>query len=260
VTSLFSYRELIKNLVLKDLKLKYRDSALGFFWSLANPLLLILVYSFVFTHMLRANIPNFPYFLIVGILPWNFFAQSMMMQSMMMSTGSILDNGSLIRKVWLPLEVLPIATVFFNLMQYFLVLIVFLPMTILYFQVQLSWSMLVFFPILALHVLFTLGISFFVSAATVFYRDVRHFTEILLTLLFWLTPIIYDIHTIPESMRKVIYLNPLSFFISGYQDVLYRQVFPTAHQFLVLTLLSLSVLGLGYAFFSFYKVRFAEEV
>jgi len=255
VTSLLSYRELIKNLVLKDLKLKYRDSALGFFWSLANPLLLILVYSFVFTHMLRVGIPNFPYFLIVGILPWNFFAQSMMM-----STGSILDNGSLIRKVWLPLEVLPIATVFFNLMQYFLVLIVFLPMTILYFQVQLSWSMLVFFPILALHVLFTLGISFFVSAATVFYRDVRHFTEILLTLLFWLTPIIYDIHTIPASMRKVIYLNPLSFFISAYQDVLYRQVFPTAHQFLVLTLLSLSVLGLGYAFFSFYKVRFAEEV
>jgi ABC-2 type transport system permease protein len=110
MTQVFAYRELIKNLVLKDLKLKYRDSVLGFVWSLANPLLLILVYGFVFTRMLRVGIPNFPYFLIVGILPWNFFAQSMMM-----STGSILENGNLIKKISIPMEVLPIATVFFNL-------------------------------------------------------------------------------------------------------------------------------------------------
>jgi len=89
--SLFRYRELIRNLVLKDLKLKYRDSVLGFLWSLANPLLLILAYSFVFGHILRGGPPNFAYFLMVGILPWNFFAQSLMM-----STGSILDNGNLI--------------------------------------------------------------------------------------------------------------------------------------------------------------------
>ena len=255
MTQVFAYRELIKNLVLKDLKLKYRDSALGFVWSLANPLLLILVYSFVFTHMLRVGIPNFPYFLIVGILPWNFFAQSMMM-----STGSILDNGSLIKKISLPTEVLPIATVFFNLVQYFLVLAVFLPMTILFFRIPLSWSVLGFFPILALHILFTLGVSFLISAATVFYRDVRHFTEILLTLLFWLTPIVYDIHTIPESMRKVIYLNPLSFFIIGYQEVLYRQVFPGLFHFLILILLSFSMLAVGYGLFSYFRVRFAEEV
>jgi ABC-type polysaccharide/polyol phosphate export permease len=103
--SLFRYRELIRNLVLKDLKLKYRDSVLGFLWSLANPLLLILVYSFVFGHILRGGPPNFAYFLMVGILPWNFFAQSLMM-----STGSILDNGNLIRKVALQMEVFPVAT------------------------------------------------------------------------------------------------------------------------------------------------------
>ena len=119
----FRYRELIRNLVLKDLKLKYRDSVLGFLWSLANPLLLIVVYSFVFGHILRGGPQNFAYFLMVGILPWNFFAQSLMM-----STGSILDNGSLIRKVATPMEVFPIATALFNLAQYLLALVVFFPM------------------------------------------------------------------------------------------------------------------------------------
>jgi len=255
MTQVFAYRELIKNLVLKDLKLKYRDSVLGFVWSLANPLLLILVYGFVFTRMLRVGIPNFPYFLIVGILPWNFFAQSMMM-----STGSILENGNLIKKISIPMEVLPIATVFFNLVQYFLVLAVFLPMAILYFRIPFSWSLLGFVPILVLHILFTLGVSFLISSATVFYRDVRHFTEVLLMLLFWLTPIVYDIHTIPESMRRVIYFNPLSFFIIAYQEVLYRQVLPSPVHFLVLILLSLSMLGVGYGLFSHFRVRFAEEV
>jgi len=88
--SLFQYGELIRNLVVKDLKIKYRDSTISFLWSLVNPLLLILVYSFVFSHILKVDIANFSYFLLIGILPWNFFAQSIMM-----STGSILDNGGL---------------------------------------------------------------------------------------------------------------------------------------------------------------------
>jgi len=133
-------------------------------------------------------------------------------------------------------------------------------MTMLFFRIPLSWSVLGFFPILALHILFTLGVSFLISATTVFYRDVRHFTEVLLMLLFWLTPIVYDIHTIPESMRKIIYLNPLSFFVIGYQEVLYRQVFPGPYHFLILILLSLSMFAVGYTLFSHLKVRFAEEV
>src|SRR3989449_10164564 len=209
MAQIFSYRELIKNLVLKDLKLKYRDSTLGFLWSLANPLLLILVYSFVFTRMLRVDTPNFPYFLLVGILPWNFFAQSLMM-----STSSIVDNGGLIRKVWLPIEVFPIATVFFNLAQSLLAMAVLFAVASFFFRVPLSRSALAFFVVLPLHVIFTLGLAFLFAAATVFYRDVKHFTEIFLMLLFWLTPIIYDFRVLPESFRATVYANPLSFFIT----------------------------------------------
>jgi hypothetical protein len=163
---LFAYRELIRNLVVKDLKLKYRDSALGFLWSLVNPLLLIVVYSFVFGHILRGGPANFAYFIMVGILPWNFFAQSVMM-----STGSIVDNGGLIRKVAIPTEVFPLATVVFNLTQFVLALLVFPPMALFFFRVEISWVSLWFFPLLILHLLFTIGLSFVISTATVFYRD-----------------------------------------------------------------------------------------
>ena len=253
--SVFRYRELIRNLVLKDLKLKYRDSVLGFLWSLANPLLLILVYSFVFGHLFTGGPPNLVYFLMVGILPWNFFAQSLMM-----STGSILDNGNLIRKVALPMEVFPVATVLFNLAQYLLALIVFFPMALLFFKVSVAWSWLAFVPILVLQILFTVGMCFIVSTATVFYRDVRHFTEILLMLLFWLTPIIYDIRTVSDSLKTVLYMNPLSYFILAYQDVLYRNVFLSLDRLIVLLILTFLSLGLGYSLFLICKVRFAEEV
>jgi|SRR5215510_4946033 len=253
--SVFRYRELIRNLVLKDLKLKYRDSALGFLWSLANPLLLILVYSFVFGHLFPGGPPNFAYFLMVGILPWNFFAQSLMM-----STGSIIDNGNLIRKVALPMEVFPIATVLFNLAQFLLALIVFFPMALLFFKVSVAWSWITFIAILALHILFTLGMCFIVSTATVFYRDIRHFTDIILMLLFWLTPIIYDAQSVPASLRTVLYTNPLSYFILAYQEALYRNIFPSPYALMVLLTLTFVSLGLGYSLFLICKIRFAEEV
>jgi homopolymeric O-antigen transport system permease protein len=251
--SLFRYRELIRNLVLKDLKLKYRDSVLGFLWSLANPLLLILVYSFVFGHILRGGPPNFAYFLMVGILPWNFFAQSLMM-----STGSILDNGSLIRKVALPMEVFPVATVLFSLAQYVFALIVFFPMAWLFFKVPVAWSWINFLPVLGLQILFTLGLCFFISAATVFYRDVRHFTEIFLMLLFWLTPIIYDVQSAPATLKKVLYMNPFSYFILGYQDALYRNTFSSLEQWLAITSLAIVSVTAGYILFMVCKARFAE--
>jgi ABC-type polysaccharide/polyol phosphate export permease len=193
--------------------------------------------------------------MMVGILPWNFLAQSLVM-----STGSILDNGGLIRKVALPLEVFPFATVVFNLAQYFLALIVFFPMAFFFFHVPPSWSWLAFFPILFMNFLFVLGMSFILSTATVFYRDVRHITEIFLMLLFWLTPVVYEIQTIPETLRSVVYLNPATYFIMPYQDVLYRGKFPSIENLLTLTLLTLFVLSVGYTLFSFLKFRFAEEV
>jgi ABC-2 type transport system permease protein len=255
MVALYAYRELIRNLVLKDLKLKYRDSALGFLWSLANPLLLIAVFSFVFGHILRGGPTNFAYFLMIGILPWNFFAQSLTM-----STGSVLENGSLIRKVAVPMEVFPVSTVLFNLAQYLLALAVFFPAALLFLRVPPSWSWLAFVPILLLQAVFTLGVCLIASTATVFYRDVRHFAEILLTLLFWLTPIVYDVRAVPPSMVTIIHLNPMTYVVLAYQDVLYHSVFPPAERLAAVVVLSLSALAIGVAVFEGQKRRFAEEV
>jgi len=252
--ALFAYRELIKNLVVKDLKLKYRGSVLGFLWSLANPLLLILVYSFVFGHILIGGPANFAYFLMVGILPWNFFAQSLMM-----STSSIIDNGNLIRKVALPMEVFPIATVLFNLAQFLFAMVIFFPMAWLFFKVSVTWSWINFALVLVLQILFTLGLSFVISTATVFYRDVRHFMEIFLLLAFWLTPVIYDVQFAPAPLKSVLYFNPFSYFILGYQDALYRNSFSGLETLIALSLTVLS-LALGYALFLRCKARFPEEV
>ena len=253
--SLFKYRELIKNLVSKDLKLKYRDSMLGFLWSLANPLLLIVVYSFVFGHILRDGPANFAYYLMVGILPWNFFAQSLMM-----ATSSIVDNGSLIRKVALPLEVFPVGTVLFNLAQFLLALVIFFPMAFFLFKVSPAWSWLVFPLVLAMQVLFMLGLCFIVSMATVFYRDVRHFMEIFLTLLFWLTPIVYDLKMVPDSFRTIVYFNPFTYYVLAYHDLLFYNAPPTIERLAAILLLSLVSFGVGYSLFIAYKVRFTEEV
>ncbi len=253
--ALYSHRELVRNLVLKDLKLKYRDSVFGFLWSLANPLLLVAVYGFVFGSILPGGPPRFAYFLMVGILPWNFFSQSVMM-----ATGSILENGNLIRKVALPLEVFPVSTMLFNLAQYGLALLVFFPAAMLFLGVPPAWSWFAFVPVLVLHALFTAGLCFVVAAANVFYRDVRHFIEIFLTLLFWLTPIVYDVRSVPGALASIIQLNPMTHFILASQDALYHATVPSAGRMATLLALSAAALGLGLMLFESLKRRFAEEV
>src|SRR4051794_9700542 len=119
---LFEYGHLLRNLVVKDLKLKYRGSVLGFVWSLANPVLMIAVYTVAFTYILRVRTPGFVFYLMLGVLAWTFFANAVAMPA-----GAVVDNGGLVRSVWFPRAILPIATVLFNFAQYLLTLAVFLP-------------------------------------------------------------------------------------------------------------------------------------
>ena len=151
------------------------------------------------------------------------------------------------------------ATVLFNLAQFLFAMVVFFPMAWLFFKVPVGWSWINFLPVLALQILFTLGLCFFISAATVFYRDVRHFTEIFLMLFFWLTPIIYDVQSAPATLKKVLYMNPFSYFILGYQDALYRNTFSSLEQWLAITSLAIVSVAAGYTLFMVCKARFAEE-
>jgi ABC-2 type transport system permease protein len=255
VAELFRYRTLIKNLVFKELKLKYRDSALGVVWSLLNPFLLILVYTLAFKAIIRIPMENYAYFLLVGMLPWQFFANSLKA-----STECITGNANLIRKVYFPRETLPIATVLFTFSQLLLALAVFLPLLILVSGVKLHWTAILFVPLLFLHVLFTLGIGFILAAGTVLFRDVAHLTEVAVLLLFWVTPIVYPVSMAPPELQLFFKLSPPASFAVAYQDLLFWGRLPEGP--VVATLLGGTALALvgGLALFRRYSPAFAEEV
>ena len=218
---LAQYGHLLRNLVVKDLKLKYRGSVLGFVWSLANPLLMIAVYTVAFTYILRIRTPGFVFYLMLGVLAWTFFANATAM-----STGSIVDNGGLARSVWFPRAILPIATVLFNFAQYLLTAAIFLPVLMLLYQVPPAPPMLAYPIFLALQLAFTMGVALLLAVGTAFFRDVRHLVDVALAVLFWATPVVYETTQIPERVRTVILLTPLSPYVTAYHDVFYYRRWP----------------------------------
>jgi homopolymeric O-antigen transport system permease protein len=252
---LWAYRELVRNLVLKDLKLKYRGSALGFIWSLVNPLLMLAVYSLAFTYIMKMTREGFVYFLLLGILAWTFFGTTTAM-----ATGSITDASGLLRSVRFPRTVLPVATVLFNLAQYLLTFAVLLPAMLIVFGVAPAASMLAFPGVLFLLVLFTTGVAFMVAAAAAFFRDIKHFVEVALAALFWMTPILYDLSDVPDFLRLPILLMPLSPFITMLHDIFYYRVWPDGSIWAAgVSWASAAFIG-GVSVFLSFEDRFAENV
>jgi homopolymeric O-antigen transport system permease protein len=249
------YRELIRNLVIKDLKLKYRGSVLGFVWSLANPLAMLVVYSVAFTFILNVRREAFVLFLFVGLLAWTFFASTISM-----ATGTIADAGGLLKSVRFPRTVMPIATVLFNLAQYLMTFAVLLPVMLLAFRVTPAAPMLAYPVVLLLLVMFTTGLALIVSVANVYYRDVKHIVEVGLQVLFWATPIVYDINDLPERVRNLALLSPMSPYVSALHDLFYRQAWPSPAIWLAAIAWSVVMLWIGLTVFLKYEDRLAEQL
>jgi lipopolysaccharide transport system permease protein len=255
IVSILSYRELLRNLVLKDLKLKYRGSVLGFLWSLVNPLALTAVYTLAFRYILRIGQPGFPFFVLLGVLAWSFFVNAATM-----STVAIIDGASLVKAVRFPRAVLPIATVFFNLAQYLLSVLVLLPAMFLLYRVPPSGPMLLFPLILGLQVAFTIGLALVLSVATASFRDVRHFVEVALWALFWTTPIVYPLAQVPESKQWLILLSPMSSFIVAYQRIFYEGVWPGVNILTVCGVYAVVMLVGGALWFVSVEERLVERL
>ena len=256
LAELARYRELIKNLVSRDLKVRYRNSALGFIWCLLNPLLMMGVFTFVFTILMRnVNIPAFPVYILIGILAWNFHATSVSG-----AVASIVGNSSLVMKVYFPREVLPISVVLSNAVNFVLALSVLFVMTIA-FQIPLSLTLLMLPVVLAIQIIFCTGLALFISALTVSFRDVEVITETLLLAWFFLTPVFYrpeDLY--PDYVRLMYILNPMASIISAYRDILYHGGMPGL-DFLGRTWVqSMVILVAGYLFFRHSARRFGEEL
>jgi lipopolysaccharide transport system permease protein len=255
LTGFYRYRGLLKALVLKDLKLKYRGSVFGFMWSLLNPLLMIVVYTVAFTFILGIRNEMFVFYLMLGQLAWSFFASSAMM-----STGSIIDNGGLLRTVLFPRAILPIGTVLFNFAQYLLTVSVFLPAMLIWYQVPLAAPMLAFPVMLALQVVFTIGVALVLATATAFFRDIRHLVEVVLAVVFWLTPIVYELGQVPERLRLLILLSPLSSFVVGYQKLFFFREWPEATVWVVASAYAIGSFVVGATLLLAFEDRFTEQL
>lgn len=255
LSEIFQYRELIRNLVARDLKVRYRNSVLGFLWCLGNPLLMMTVFTVVFTVLMKSNIPNFPVFILIGILAWNLHAASVMG-----AISSIVGNSNLVMKVYFPRELLPVSVVLSNTVNFVLALIALFAM-ILLFGVRLSETLLFLPVILLVQITFSIGLALLLSALTVFFRDVEIIMETVILAWFFLTPIFYRIEDLFPAYARLMYiLNPMASIISAYRDVLYYGGMPGI-DFLSRTFVTaLAVLVVGYVFFHRCSRSFGEAL
>ena len=258
--ALFRYRGLIQTLVVRDLKARYRGSVLGFFWSFFNPLMLLLIYTFVFTKVLVGAHPEemepYALFMFCGILPWTWFASSILE-----SANTLIAGGNLIKKVLFPAEVLPIVTVLANMVHFFLGLVI-LVLFLIYYQRPIEGLQLLWFPVIVLvQLVLTTGLALFLSAMTVHFRDLKDLLSNLVQFWFFATPIIYPMTSIPADMRWWLNLNPMTHLMISYQEVLF---FPGPHGhwkwLMALAVGSIGVFLLGYFVFDRLRDSFAEEV
>jgi ABC-2 type transport system permease protein len=186
MVQVWRYRELLGNLTRKELKVKYKNSVLGFAWSLLNPLLYLVVFSLVFTVIMPNGLPYFAFFFMAGLLPWNFFSTALGS-----ATGSVVGSAGLVKKVWFPREILPLASICAAMVHFLLQSLV-LAAALLVFTYAPSWEFLILLPLALLAmVTFLAALSIGLSATNVYLRDTGHLLELVILAWFWVTPIVY---------------------------------------------------------------------
>lgn len=261
LTTLYRHRQLIAALTARDLKARYRGSILGYFWSLANPLLLLLVFTVVFTLIMPARfaVQPYPLFLFTGILPWTFFSAAILE-----STTSISSNAGLIKKVMFPAEALPMVVVLSHLVHFALAIPVMLAalvgFTLAGKAVVTSTILLV--PVLMLvQTLFVAGLALTISSASVLFRDLRDIIANLLQLGFFITPIIYPIEQInSQPVRVLLRINPMTPFVVSYQNVLFYGRLPSLSDTLLMIGYAVASIALGFFVFDRLRDTLAEAI
>lgn len=244
------YKFLVCELISRDIKLKYRRSALGYFWSLLNPLLTMLVVSTVFSFIFKQEIENFPIYLLIGQIIFQFFSESTSM-----AMGSVIQNAALLKKVYVPKYIFPISRVLssgvnlaFSLGALFIV--------ILLTATKINFSILLLpFPLICA-VVFSMGIGLILSVYAVYFRDLLHLYGVFTTLLMYLTPIFYPISLLPSAVRWLVELNPMTVFITGARTIVLDGSPPSAENAVLSLLFSFGALAAGAAVFKKKQAKF----
>ena len=252
---IWKYRQMIVGLVRRDLRGRYKGSVLGFLWTFINPLLQLVVYTMVFSVIMRAGIDKYYLFLFVALIPWIFFSTSVAG-----GCGCVLYHQDMVTKIYFPREVLPIAHVttgFVNMLYSFIVVFA----VVVFCRVPLNFLALLCLPaIMVVEYVLSLGMALIVSALTVYFRDLEHIMSIVIMAWQFLTPVMYSIDQVPEVVRPLFRLNPMTNIILAYRDVLYYGRVPQMQTLLSCVAFGVGALIIGILIFEKLQRRFAEEL
>lgn len=252
---IYAYREMIVSLVKKDLRGRYKGSVLGFLWTFINPLLQLAVYTLVFSIILRSDIDKYYLFLFVALIPWIFFSSSL-------TSGSscILAQKDMVKKIYFPRQVLPIAhvtTCFVNMLLSFIVIFV----VVAFSGIGLNIRAIFYLPIIMIvQYILALGFTFLTSSLTVYLRDLEYILGIVTMAWQFLTPIMYSIDIVPQKVMPIFLANPMTPIIVAYRDILYYKKIPQMNTLLHAFLLGIGVLIIGNIVFNKLQRHFAEEL
>jgi ABC-2 type transport system permease protein len=250
VGDLYQYRDLIRALIVRDLTVRYRRSAIGFLWTMLHPLMMMLVLEVVFSTLFRFTLKDYPVYVFSGILFWNFFSQSVVS-----SMNSLKGNAALLQKLPVPKAVFPIATVLSGVVNLMFAMV---PLMILLLATHHGLcSTFIFLPIsIVAATVFTLGIGLLLSPLAVFFSDVVEMVTVFLTVIMYLTPVIYPISIVPARFRPLVELNPLEILLRVFRDPIYACQIPGPASLALAVAVTVLALMLGMAVFQ----RSAERI
>ena len=252
--NLYDYRQLLKSNVKKEIRGKYKGSFLGVLWSFVNPLLMTLVYAIVFPFLLKNTQENYVTFLVIGILPWNWFTTVIAQ-----GTTVIMANAGIIKKVYFPREILPISVVTSGMINYLISCII-IVIFVLFSGIGLSFNIIYLPIIVIIQYVLMLGIIFITGAINVYIRDAEYIINFFVTMLFYATPVLYSSDLFPVKIAWLFKLNPMTTIIDSYRNIFFYKTMPNMQALLIVGLVSIILLVIGKMIFNKLQKGFAEEV
>lgn len=255
IKEIYAYREMILSLVKRDLKGRYKGSVLGFFWTFLNPLLQLAVYTMVFSTIMRVGIDDYYLFLFVALIPWIFFSTSLTG-----GAGCILAQQDMVKKIYFPREVLPVAYVTSQFMNMLLSFIVIFCVLIFSGHGLYLKAVLCLPVVMAVEYMIALGFTMAMSALTVYIRDLEYILGILAMAWQFLTPIMYAAEQVPVEIHWIFSLNPMAYVITAYRDILYYSKMPKLETLLSAAVLGVVMLVVGWISFCRLQRHFVDEL
>ncbi len=249
------FRELLYQMTRRDLLLRYKQTIMGFGWAVFMPLINTVIFSVVFTQVAKLDVGvAYPVYAYCGLLTWNFFASSLRF-----SLNSLTANFNLVAKVYFPREIFPFSAIFVSLVD-FAVGSILLAVMMIWYQVPVTFTVLLLPVVVVIHVLFTTGVALLLALANLFFRDVKYLFEVVITMWMFATSAIYPVDRLDEPLKTIVMLNPMTPIIDSYRAILLRGTLPDMVPLTAAAIVSVAVLSAGWVMFHRTEYRFAEMI